>query len=275
MQYHEFAPPEVLRRYVRCLWTLSDAHAGDRGMTPVEPILPDGCMELVVHFGDRFARVRATGAAEIQSRAFFVGQIRSPFVVVPTGAIGVVAARFRIGGASAWLRGSSASALVESEVSVDDLWPGHADELQERVAESHDARSRTLVLAEWLIARMCPRDAHPAVAAAADWFEERRFACGVAALASDLSMSPRHVERLFADHVGLGPKLVARILRFQELLAAARSTPGAPWTDLAARSGYADQAHAIRDFREFAGTTPTAWVAAHTPIAAALAGFES
>ena len=65
------------------------------------------------------------------------------------------------------------------------------------------------------------------------------------------AISPRR----FREHVGLPPKALARILRFER--AAERLRGGADLSDAALDSGYYDQAHFNRDFKAFAGVTPT------------------
>lgn len=76
----------------------------------------------------------------------------------------------------------------------------------------------------------------------------------VAALAAEVGWSRRHLVNRFHAQVGLPPKTVGRILRFEELL---RRLPTATRAaDTAMACGYYDQAHMNRDFREFAGTTP-------------------
>jgi transcriptional regulator GlxA family with amidase domain len=67
------------------------------------------------------------------------------------------------------------------------------------------------------------------------------------------SLSPRELQRGFRRHVGISPKRLARILRFQEAL---RLSGLVPWVEVALRCGYFDQAHLVRDFRELAGETP-------------------
>ncbi|MEU2614993.1 helix-turn-helix domain-containing protein [Micromonospora sp. NPDC007271] len=94
---------------------------------------------------------------------------------------------------------------------------------------------------------------------------------GVGALAEEVGWSRRHLAVRFRQEFGLPPKAVARLLRFRrayatlgrELVTApAAEPPGddpAPgWAELAARFGYFDQSHLIREFREFAGATPAA-----------------
>ncbi|HVX43313.1 MAG TPA: helix-turn-helix domain-containing protein [Mycobacteriales bacterium] len=66
--------------------------------------------------------------------------------------------------------------------------------------------------------------------------------------------SHKHLITRFREQVGLTPKLAARVIRFQRVLRQLDSGTG--WARIANRCGYADQAHLIRDFAEFAGTTP-------------------
>ncbi|MFB4291419.1 DUF6597 domain-containing transcriptional factor [Nonomuraea sp. ATR24] len=82
----------------------------------------------------------------------------------------------------------------------------------------------------------------------------------VDALARETGLSVRELQRLFAEHVGLGPKRVIRRYRLRE--ATGRMAAGTPpdWSALAADLGYADQAHFTRDFRKLFGETP-AWYA--------------
>jgi len=87
------------------------------------------------------------------------------------------------------------------------------------------------------------------------------------ALAERVAVSPRQLRRRFADHVGYGPKRLARIARLQRVVAAARARPGATVAALAAEAGYADQAHLAADCRELAGRPPSALLAQRAAVA--------
>ncbi|HEX6360738.1 helix-turn-helix domain-containing protein [Actinophytocola sp.] len=78
-------------------------------------------------------------------------------------------------------------------------------------------------------------------------------------LAAEVGWSRRHLVNRFHAQVGLPPKTVARIMRFEELLR--RLTGAQRFAEVAAACGYYDQAHMNRDFREFAGTTPSEYLA--------------
>ncbi|TDB92753.1 AraC family transcriptional regulator [Micromonospora fluostatini] len=92
---------------------------------------------------------------------------------------------------------------------------------------------------------------------------------GVGALADELGWSRRHLAATFRREVGLPPKVTARLLRFARAHAAltADRPPGtaAPGgAEVAARYGYSDQSHLIREFHEFAGVTPAALLRSHS-----------
>jgi AraC-like DNA-binding protein len=81
-------------------------------------------------------------------------------------------------------------------------------------------------------------------------------------LAAHLSLSTRHVQRLFAEHVGAAPKWVIRLHRLREVTERLDAGADVRWAALADELGYADQAHLTREWRAFSGLVPTRWLAA-------------
>ncbi|MFJ3586186.1 DUF6597 domain-containing transcriptional factor [Streptomyces sp. NPDC090127] len=84
----------------------------------------------------------------------------------------------------------------------------------------------------------------------------------VSELARAAGLSSRSLQRLFAHHVGVGPKWVILRYRIHEALERAEATgpQGSPdWAGLAAELGYSDQAHLVRDFTATVGVPPTAY----------------
>jgi AraC-like DNA-binding protein len=84
---------------------------------------------------------------------------------------------------------------------------------------------------------------------------QARGAVDLGVLAKELGVSIRHFERRFNARVGLSPKVFCRMQRFVHVFQVVSEQPG-KWADAAVVSGYYDQAHLIRDFREFSGETP-------------------
>ncbi len=76
-------------------------------------------------------------------------------------------------------------------------------------------------------------------------------------LTRELGYSRKHVIGLFHEHVGMPPKLLARIVRFNRLLERVRAGEKKPWSELALELGYYDQAHLVRDVKQFTGSPPS------------------
>jgi AraC-like DNA-binding protein len=83
-------------------------------------------------------------------------------------------------------------------------------------------------------------------------------------LAAAAGLGVRTLQRLFAEHVGPGPKWVIRRYRLQEVVARLEAGGPVDWADLAATLGYADQGHLSRDFADLFGEPPT-WYARRYP----------
>ena len=84
--------------------------------------------------------------------------------------------------------------------------------------------------------------------------DESRGAVGMRELARELGYSRKHVVERVKRELGLPPKLLARIHRFDGVLRALQA--GGRTVEAAYDAGYFDQAHLHRDFRAFAGAPP-------------------
>jgi len=85
-------------------------------------------------------------------------------------------------------------------------------------------------------------------------------------LAATVGWSRQHLARRFRGEFGFGPKLAARVVRFERARHMLQATPSfVTIAQVAAACGYYDQAHLDRDFAELAGCTPTAWLAEELP----------
>jgi AraC-like DNA-binding protein len=131
-----------------------------------------------------------------------------------------------------------------------------ADELAERLYETQGWTARLALLEAYIDRRAADAPPPPREI---EWSWQRLLgsdgAVPVASLAEEVGWSRRHLAARFREHVGLPPKALARILRFER--AAERLRRGADLADAALDSGYYDQAHFNRDFKAFAGVTPT------------------
>ena len=131
-----------------------------------------------------------------------------------------------------------------------------AARLSEQLAGSRSWRDRVGLLDDALGARLDRGPApDPAIAWAWRRIRDDPTAITVADLGTRTGWSRRQFERRFRRQIGLPPATVVRVLRLQRALAALRD-PDTRLAQVAARAGYSDQAHLIRDVRFRTGSTP-------------------
>ncbi len=162
--------------------------------------------------------------------------------------------------------GMPAAALAHRLVPLDELLGALGIELVDRLRAATTWAARFAALDELLLRAVgraagvdrVPR-VRPEVAEAWRRLVTARGRVQVGAVAAELGWSRRYLTERFRGEVGLSPKTFARVLRFEHAHELATAHDPLPWADAATVSGYADQAHLVRDWREFIGRSPTAW----------------
>jgi AraC-like DNA-binding protein len=156
-----------------------------------------------------------------------------------------------------------------SRVTVDlgDLLGAEAHRLPDRMAAAATWSER-FDLVEAFLARATrtrARGPRPEV----DWawrrLRDTAGGVGVQDLAAEVGWSRRHLTDRFQREYGLAPKVAARVLRFERAVGQVRSSPRPRLAEVAARCGYADQAHLTREWQSIAGCSPGTWIAEELP----------
>ena len=262
MQYRERRAPAPLDRLIECVWFLS-SEPGETEAALEQRILPDGCVELVCHLGEHFLAISRAGLRSPQPASVVVGMLTSPLAVQPAGRADTVGVRFRPGCAYLFVPGP-VGALADCAVSLEALWGASARDLWEQLAAASGEAARVAVVARVLLDRLAGAEPDRVTAAAVGALVRSAGRASVASLAARAGVTTRHLQRRFEARVGATPKLLARILRFQNTLRCRATGAGerTDWVRVAAECGYADQSHLIHDYAAFAGDTPASLLAA-------------
>jgi len=237
LEYQEYAPSAPLQPFVECLWSVK---AGES--VPAYVVPPDGCVDLV--YSERAGLV-AVGTMTTRQT-----------MVLPAGEE-VVGIRFRPGLGRSFLHVPPGQ-LTDLLVPVEDLWGRAGRELSRQLEDASSVIERVALLAGAARATQTQVNVlHQAIGALVATEGE----ADLDGIASQANLSPRQFRRRCQEEAGLSPKHLCRVLRFRRALRILDS--GAIWNaaDLAAECGYYDQAHFIRDFREFQGCTPGEYAA--------------
>lgn len=166
------------------------------------------------------------------------------------------------------LYGLPAGALAGALTDLEDAVPALAH-LPQRLLELPDGESRVGLVWSTLLAALERNDPVPPRAEVGVALARLTRGLRVAEVAAEVGYSRRHLGSLILAEVGLTPKEYQRIARFERsraLVAAAPGTGRVPLADVAARAGYADQAHLAREWVRLAGCPPSTWVAEELPF---------
>lgn len=197
-------------------------------------------------------RVRARG--ELLSLVGVTGLQESTRTYSYLGRTGSVLVRFTPQGVARL--GVPAAELANRSVALDELIArARVEEVSERIQAAPDDTSRVALVQGFLQELPFARD--PVVTRALERLTDPNGSLSVAAIAAELALSERQMERRFLSRVGMMPKRFARLARFQRAVSLMES--GRALAAVAQHAEYYDQSHFVREFRTFAGCTPAAW----------------
>ncbi|MFP5394016.1 MAG: helix-turn-helix domain-containing protein [Gammaproteobacteria bacterium] len=230
---------------------------------PGQPVLlptlaPGTGAELVCHFRAPPFGALGQGAAQRLPQAYLLALRRTPLRLAALEPVGFIAVRFRAGMLHRFV--AIPGAQLHGICPVDALWGRAGAQLAEQVAlaPSHGARLR--LLQDFLLARQ--QSADRLVERASDQLYYHGATLSIDALAGQLAIGRRQLERRFKAVTGLSPVAMRRLGRLQQTLRALLLDPTRPLLETALAHGFGDQAHFNHEFKAAMGQAPLAYLAA-------------
>lgn len=224
-----------------CYWVL---HSQPSRQTSVNyRIVADGCVDLFINCSNF-------------EGLFIAGTTRSSAVVPINGQELYFGIRFLPGHFSFFFP-RPLKDLADRMVACTDVWGRRLEELESRLFSAPSMQARVEIAESFLTRRL----------AAAKKVPDRRFLTAVDSIIAHQGLlrlgnhgthglGPRQLRRLFDRHIGVSPKSLARIVRFQSALRTMMQVPQKEWGQHCLDFGYYDQAHFIHEFKAFSGLTP-------------------
>ncbi len=219
--------------------------------------LPCTFVPIIIDLDAGWSVAHRQHAVPLRLGSFIAGVTDGPVLVRHDGSARCLQVNLTALGARQLL-GMPMCELANESVPMDAVLGRFGRDLVQRVGEAPDWPTRFALIDQALRARLA--QAAPVDQGVA-WSLGRIVASGGAAvigdIADELGWSHRRLIARYRDTVGLPPKLVARIVRFERLTAHVGTDPDIEWASAAHMCGYFDQAHLAREVRELAGITPT------------------
>lgn len=251
MIYERIAPSNLLSDYIESFWIVDS----ENDQVPqVQKIIPDGHPEFIFHYGDTY-NINISGDWETQASSLLAGQIRNHFYLKNTGKSGMIGVKM-MPAALTKLFDLNMSNYTDTVVAIT---PDLLD-LSTLPKPSLEAKDRFIKAFEGIVSdRLQSIDSRKTETdLAIEELQRNNGSISITELSEKVGLSERQLERHFSKEVGLSPKFYARITRLGYIFKLMQNQ-GNSWADLVYQSGFYDQSHFIKNFKEFTGEDPSAY----------------
>lgn len=254
MNYQTFQPNSDLESLISCYWTLEIPAEPD---TQRQRIIPDGTIEMAFILGDDIKRYTSEDEFILQPRAMVLGQTIEPFYIEPTGYVNTFAIRFYPYGFANFVT-IPIKNLANKETPIELLFGEKtATELEQKIIKATNSSERIEIIESFLLDKLNEKNTiDKIVKTTIDALLATGGSASISTILRDDLSKRRQLERNFNKQIGVSPKQLGKVIRLQTALKMLLNKKTENLTDIAYESEYFDQAHFIKDFKEFTGINP-------------------
>ncbi len=253
MKYQTYKPNKNLESIVKFYWTLEVPFDSQNQK---QKIVPDGCIEMTFNFKDKIKRYVSENDFIVHPNAMIMGQRTESYYIEPLGDVDSFAICFYPYGFANFVS-TSLEKLVNTETPIENLFGEIlAKKLEQKIFQATSTQERIEIIEAFLLDRLNQNTTiENLVKTTVNSLLATNGSSSInKILKNDLSKR-RKLERDFRKQIGISPKQLAKVLRLQTALKMLLDEKES-LTNIAYESQYFDQAHFIKDFKEFIGTTP-------------------
>jgi AraC-like DNA-binding protein len=260
VNYQIIKPNEDLATLVKCYWTLESV----KEKTPTRnTIVPDGCIKMIFHYGDPYKHHPESGDSFLLPRCFVVGQLTRPFEVEPTGETGTFFVCFHPNGFLPFAT-LPIKEMENTVVSLEELFGNEGKIIGQQILAANSTSERISIIETFLDNRLTNTHAvDEIIKSTVETILTAHGQLSVDDLSKQTNTNRRQLARKFSSAIGLSPKQLSKTIRLQAALKMLMTGKVTSLTDLAYEGEYYDQAHFIKDFKEFTGLTPKEFYGDH------------
>jgi AraC-like DNA-binding protein len=248
-----FKPNIELAEFVRRYWTLD----GEKENIPLKnTIVPDGTMKLIFHYGDTYKHHSQNGEITVLPKCFLIGQLTKPYVIEPIGITGSFVVQFKPNGFLPFTT-IPIREMENTAVPLDKLFGKEGKNLGEQILNANHTSKRIQIIETFLFKKLTyKRTIDNIVKSTVETIFNANGRFSVNEFSKSNNINRRQLARKFSSAIGLSPKQLAKTIRIQSALKVLLNEEIKSLTDLAYENEYFDQAHFIKEFKEFTGLKP-------------------
>lgn len=244
--YIELAPCTALRPYVRCFWGSREPYKEKGTDAAVHRLVtPDTCMDIIFHVNYTKNQISSRFCG-IDDTAFYTGDAHSENLVSTFG--------IRFYAWTAVLFADDSMKLVKNQYfDAKQYFYKLTKELESVLPEMKDIKSRTEYAEKCLLRCLSIKKERSVVAESVGILLSHQGNMRMDRLAEKICVSKRQVERVFHEYVGISPKSLASLIRYQYVWRETLYSKYFNIADAVFRYGYTDQPHLLKEFKKYHG----------------------
>ena len=258
MIYEISIPPPPLSYFIDHFFYYEGFHSDHL----MEKFLPDGSSDLLIDLTDTPKKLFSdeSGLKFTSFKRSWISGIKTRYILIDASVSCMIGVHFKPGGLRPFVN-FPVMELTDETFSLDTIWGDEVNLLREAILEAESIKARFGLLQSFMLKKGSSKleknnftfyalqrlNAQPSI----DSINDISRAAGV---------SQKHLINLFKKEVGLTPKQTARIMRFQNVIRTIERQKRFSWTSIAYDCDYYDQSHFIKEFREFSGINPQAYL---------------
>lgn len=255
ISYREIQPSPDLQPYVDCYWLQAFSET-DGHTSPIQRCPPFGTVELIVHLDDNHCEALFDEKWQKLPQGFLAGLYRDTVLWRSPGNTRKFGIRLKPEALHVLFR-VPASALYNDYTSIDNV-ARKATSFTEGLMGISTFEAAVAKAESYLKEQLLKNSQETNYfIEAANLMRCTKGSISIEEVSSRLAVSPRQLQRVFKDQIGASPKTFGRIIRFSNAYREMQKLNEAGgWVGLSYLLGYSDQAHFIREFKEFSGLIP-------------------
>jgi AraC-like DNA-binding protein len=246
-------PIDILRKYIKNYYIVEINNSID--FMPRERVYPNGTVNLVFHYGSPSKFKKKNSSEYIESNLVICGQQSTYYDLSLSGKTNMIFIVFKPHGIKSFFD-FPISELLNENLSLQDLTKNESVDLEDKLFNSKNNKQRIICLENYLIKRMILNKDFERIEHAIRIIDNSKGQIKTQNLAQEVCLGIKQFERIFSTHVGLNPKKIMSIVRFQNVIQMKKKYQNINMSQLAFENGYYDQSHFIHDFKNLTGLTP-------------------
>lgn len=258
VEIKEYKPSQKLNPYVELFWS------GDFNLNAVnflsQRVIPYGYVELIIHLTDNHCEL-LQGVEHAPSPDYtLIGLFTKPYDVHFRNHVKVFGIRFKPEGIYHAF-GVPASEVHQNYADMEAVAGSQFKDFCSRLRETESTEEMISLTEEYLFNKISSNKVNLYyLNLAAELIRNYNGNITIPELAGKVYISSRQLEREFKQKIGISPKGYMRIARLNDVNRKIISGRRIDLTEVSFSSGYSDQAHFIRDFKQFTGESPKVFI---------------